>query len=192
MAILPRPLLRRARHSGRNATRAREAPAAPRRRDRGSLVCSDTSAPFASASDASSFWSRRRRGAARRDWHPMGGGDLGDRSAYQPMPCRARFRGRVIISRFRQLSSQLPDRTLDYAWRIIPCGHLLVRAFPAGWPAASDWQESPWESGPTFRFLRCHQHPSGNTRGLSTVLSLRNLNVFICWSVQTLTHTAPS
>lgn len=80
MAILPRPLLRRARHSGRNATRAawpvREAPAAPRRRDRGSLVCSDTSAPFASASDASSFRSRRRRGAARRDWHPMGGRTL--------------------------------------------------------------------------------------------------------------------
>ena len=50
----------------------------------------DTSAPFVSASDAHSFWSRHPRGAARHDWHPVGGVMMTSLT-FQLMPCRVHF-----------------------------------------------------------------------------------------------------
>ena len=48
----------------------------------------ETSAPFVSASDAGSFQSHPLRGAARYDWHPVGGG-LGDQlgMSASALPC---------------------------------------------------------------------------------------------------------
>ena len=113
-------------------------------------------------------------------------GVLGTSLACQPVPCRVHFCWHLIIFHFLQLSGQLPDRSLNYAWsQSAPADTFLFG--PSRLTALgenrykADWQERSWESecaqpGTPFHFLHCHWHPK-TTPSLLMVLFLRNLNI---------------
>ena len=129
-------------------------------------------------------------------------GVLGTSLACQPVPCRVHFCWHLIIFHFHQLSGQLPDRSLNYAWsQSAPADTFLFG--PSQLTALrenrykADWQERSWESecaqpGTSFHFLHCHWHPK-TIPNLLMVLFLRNLNIvnYVLIGTEFNTHLHP-